>query len=75
MSDFRRLAEECFRLALIATKREDREGLLDVAGRWLNLAARSKRPGLFTRPIRRRGFPSTDSRRTGMSEAQDVDPI
>jgi hypothetical protein len=42
MSDFRRLAEECLRLARIATKPEDRAILVDVAERWLDLARRNE---------------------------------
>jgi hypothetical protein len=42
MSDYRRLAEECLRLARIATKVEDRAILVDVAARWLDLARRNE---------------------------------
>jgi hypothetical protein len=42
MSDFRRLAEECLRLARVATKLEDRLVLVELAGRWLALADRKE---------------------------------
>jgi hypothetical protein len=41
MADFRKLAEECVRMAHTATKPEDRAVLLDIAGRWLKLAAQN----------------------------------
>jgi hypothetical protein len=59
MSDFRRLAEECLRLARVATKIEDRAVLVDLAARWLDLTAREENTaGLSTQ---QHGFPSTCS--------------